>query len=126
MEKASGKPKSNEKTEKYKQEFLSAINDDLNTSQALAISWEVLRDQELDAPLKLDLILDFDQVFGLNLENLSTEEEVPAHILELLEQRQKARKEKNWAESDRLRDEIKSQGYEILDTREGARAKKIQ
>ena len=53
------------------------------------------------------------------------EEEIPQEILELVEQRKVARKEKNWTESDRLRDLIAQKGYSVKDTKDGAEVSKI-
>jgi len=113
--------------DKYKQEFLDAINDDLNTSQALSILQAVIKDSELGNKEKLLLILDFDKIFGLklnvskNLEIVSASKEVE----DLLTARTKARKEKDWDEADKIRDKLKELGYKITDTAEGPILKKI-
>jgi cysteinyl-tRNA synthetase len=68
---------------------------------------------------KYATILDFDRVLGLNLDQADQPEELPAEVEKLVEARRKAREAKNWAASDRLRDEIQALGYTVKDTREG-------
>ena len=68
--------------------------------------------------------MDFDRVLGLKLDKKQEEEEISTEILELTTLREKARGEKNWAESDRLREEIKSKGWEVEDTAGGYKLKK--
>ena len=104
----------------YRQKFEEAICDDLNVPLALGILWTMLRlDKSRDV---YDLALTFDKVFGLNLDKIKQEKvqiEVPQQVLALAETRKMARQSKNWAESDRLRDEIAALGYAIKDTANG-------
>ena len=112
------------KIEEYKTRFLEAINDDLNLPLAMGIVWEVVRNQEKGEEYA-KLLEEFDKILGLDLENakeyLSNQEkiELPQEILNLIEQRKQARKEKNWLESDRIRDELKEKGYIVKDTKDG-------
>ena len=116
-----------EKAEECKKKFLEAINDDLNMPQALAVAWEVVKDKKLAASEKYYLLLDFDRIFGLSLDETErkTEEEVPENIKKLLEERQAARQAKNWTESDEIRKKIQTIGWEVEDTPEGQKAKKL-
>jgi len=107
----------------FKEKFLDAVNDDLNMSQALAVVQEVLKSEIKDEE-KLATVLDFDKVFGLDLAGVLKEEDLPADVKELAEKRERARKEKNFQESDRLRDEIEKQGYMVEDTKDGQRISK--
>ncbi len=107
-----------------KKQFLEIINDDLNMPKALSFLWDVLRDSRLNDTEKYQLVLEFDKVFGLKLGE-EEEIEVPKKVEELLKEREKARKEKNWKKSDELREKIKKLGFIINDTEEGAIAKKI-
>lgn len=110
--------------EDYVDAFVSQINDDLNMPRALAITWELVR-SELPSPVKKATLLLFDQVLGLRLGTWKpAEEAIPPAILELVELRQQARKEKRWAEADSLRNQVQSAGYEIEDTLQGPRVKK--
>jgi len=111
---------------KYKEKFLDIINDDLNMPKALAFLWTVLKDKKLRNSEKYSLILDFDRIFALDLDQLRQEQvKIPGEIKKLLEEREKARKNKDFGLADKLRDEIKAKGYIIEDTSEGTRVKKI-
>ena len=115
-----------EKTEikEYKQRFLDAVNDDLNMPLAMGVVWEVVRNNKKSKQFA-DLLLEFDKILGLDLVNskkyLEEQEkvELPEEIKELVEQRKIARENKNWAESDRIRDLLKEKVYTLKDTKEG-------
>ena len=113
-----------EKIKEYKQRFLDAVNDDLNMPLAMGIVWEVVRNNKKSKQFA-ELLLEFDRILGLDLENskkyLEEQEkvELPKEILELVEQRKIARENKDWAESDRIRDVLKEKGYTVKDTKEG-------
>ncbi|MDO8517340.1 MAG: cysteine--tRNA ligase [Nanoarchaeota archaeon] len=107
---------------KYVLEFKKVINDDLNMPQALAIFWELLRDKKAEG--KINTIKEMDKIFGLNL--LEKEKEViPKEIIQLAEEREEARKNKDWGKSDKLRVKIKEIGYEIKDMPSGFVLSKI-
>ncbi len=104
--------------EEYKEKFLNILNDDINTSGALAVLQEVLK-SDLEDEDKLATILDFDNVLGLNFfEEVNRKEIIPNEVIELIEKRKKARNEKNWKESDKLRDEINNLGWKVEDGNE--------
>ena len=113
----------NEKIEEYKNKFLEAINDDLNMPLAMSIVWEIARNEVKSSKLA-DLLIDFDKVLGLDLVdsqkylNEQKEVELPTEVTQLINERKKARKEKNWELSDELRDKIKDYGYIVKDTKE--------
>ena len=116
-----------------KQSFLEALGNDLNTAQAVTVLYDVLKADTNNAT-KLALIADFDTVLGFDLnanaENAAKEAEaaaadIPAEVQELLEQRKAARKEKNFALADEIRDKIAALGYEVRETRQGTEIKKI-
>lgn len=114
-----------EKTDVCLHQFLEAVNDDLNTPQALSIMWSVLRDEEINAKEKLALMYRFDEIFGLGFRELEREKiDAPKEVLELLKKREEARKNKEWKLADQLRDKIKKAGYSIDDTPDGARLRK--
>mgnify|MGYP003970807119 CR=1 FL=1 len=105
-----------ERLKDLKIEFKEKINDDLDTPGALALVWESLKKDEID----YDTLLEFDKILGLGLDKIEEEKiEISADVQALLDERQKARDEKNFEESDRLRDEIKKLGFEVEDTGEG-------
>jgi cysteinyl-tRNA synthetase len=100
----------------YLKEFKEAINDDLNLPEALQVLWKLVRDK--NAKGKLETIKEMDKVFGLDLlkkEKIKT----PKEVKELVKEREKARKEKDWKKSDKLRDKINKLGYSLNDTKEG-------
>lgn len=110
--------------EQYKNLFEEAMNDNLNTGEALATLWKLIKDEKVKDEEKKATILNFDTVLGLGIKNWK-KEQIPESILKLIEARNLARKEKNWQESDRIRDEIKNLGYEIKDTESGAEVFKL-
>ena len=103
--------------------FHQAINDDLNMPLAMSAVWEAVKYQD-KSPKISKLLEKFDTVLGLKITE-KREEEIPQEILELVEQRKVARNEKNWTESDRLRDLIAQKGYSVKDTKDGAEVSKI-
>jgi len=103
--------------------FSEIINDDLNMPRAVALTWELVR-SDLPAEVRKATLLRFDEVLGLDLANWKPrDEETPAEILALVEQRQQARAEKRWKDADALRDQITTAGWELMDTPEGPRVK---
>ncbi len=110
----------------YEERFHQAINDDLNMPAAMGVVWEVVRqDKKSDKFAKL--LLKFNTVLGLKIDEECNKpkEELPEEILKLIEERKKARENKEWNKSDELRDIIKEKGYEIKDTKDGMEVKKI-
>src|SRR3989344_1523135 len=100
----------------YISEFKKIIENDLDTPKALALLWEVMKDESLDKSERSATILEFDKVFGLNLKNYKTPKvEIPERIKDLIEQREKARKEKDFKKADELRDLIKKEGFIVND-----------
>ena len=108
----------------FEERFHKAINDDLNMPLAMGVVWEVVRNNK-KSPKLAQLLLKFDTVMGLKIdEEDKKEENIPEEILNLIEKRKQARNDKNWEESDRLRDLINSKGYNIKDTKEGTEVSK--
>ena len=101
--------------------FREAADDDLNIPKALGILWNLLRSGKTSREI-FDTAIKMDRILGLSLENgyVAPKEEIPGELKEKLEQRTQARKEKNWALSDKLRDEINACGYDIKDGPEGS------
>ena len=110
---------SKEEIAEYEEKFLDAINDDLNMPMAMSVVWDVVRNPNKSKDLQ-KLLLKFDEVLGLDLANYKPEkEELPKEIQELVDLRNKARENKDWSESDKLRDELIAKGYKVKDTKEG-------
>jgi len=103
----------NKINEKYLEEFKKSMNDDLNTPKALQVLWKMVRDE--NAKGKSGTIKKIDEVFGLNLINKEkTKEE-----RKIIEERKVARKNKNYAISDKLREELEKRGYIVQDDKNG-------
>jgi len=117
-------PDGGEVDENYKALFKGFINDDLNTPKALALVWELLRDKSVPPEDQQATLLDFDKVLGFGFDNLE-ETEVPEEISKLLKKREKARKDGNWDEADKLREEVKKLGFEVKDSPEGPKIVKL-
>jgi len=121
--KSSSESKKTENYDSYKKRFQECIDDDFNMPESLGIMWETLRDANLGAKEKYELVMDFDRVFGLGLDKVQ-EDKAPAEILKLIEQRQNAKKEKDFKKSDEIRNKISEKGYLIEDTVQGPRIRK--
>lgn len=117
--------------ERYEQQFLTALSDDLDTPQAIAVLFELAKDTELQPAQKLATIHALDSLLGLGLSKpvaegqkelgIISDAQIPADIQKLLGARETARSEKNWEKADACRDEIVRQGYQIEDTPDGPR-----
>lgn len=112
-------------SEEYKSEFVSKITDDLAMPEALAVVWKLMK-SDLTPEDKWTTLLDFDNVLGLSLDKEVLEETIPEEILKLVEERKTARDNKNWSESDRLRDIIKEKGYLVEDSQNSCKILKLK
>ena len=108
----------------YQINFYNFVNDDLDTPKAIALIWSLLKDVEIENDEKIKLIENFDKVLGLDIIKLAgekasaaeiLEEELPQEIKLLIEAREKARQNKDWAEADLLRIKINELGYKVED-----------
>ncbi len=111
----------------YKEKFEDALCNDLNTSMAITVVYDLLKANTNDTT-KLELVKDFDSVLSLNLLEAAMElkensnvvdSELEAYILQKIEERKNAKKEKDFAKADAIRDELLEKGIAIKDTREG-------
>ncbi len=113
-----------EKVDAYRKKFDEALANDLNMPQALAVVWEVVK-SNIPSQDKYDLLLDFDEVLGLNLRqsvNASVrQQEIPQDIKTLVAKREELRRDKKFDEADDVRKEIEAIGYTLEDTPEGTR-----
>ena len=106
--------------QKHVDDFTAAVNDDLNTPKAFAALFELVRETNAHGGGSvLGAFRRMDEVLGIIFFGKAEKVEVPAEVQAMLEQRAAARKEKNWAESDRLRDEIAAAGWIVKDSKEG-------
>ena len=109
--------------EEIKDKFLNALCHDLNTSSAITVIYDALKYNTNDKT-KREMIKELDKVLSLNLIEEAAkiehkESDIPEEILKLVEERVKAKKEKNFALSDEIRDKVKEMGYTIKDTPNG-------
>ncbi len=119
------------KFDEYRRRFESALCDDLNSSMAITVLYDMLKDDMSDAT-KYALAESFDRVLSLNLTTASEKKagkdgvdaELERYILEKIEERRAAKKEKDFARADAIRDELMSRGILLEDTREGVKWKK--
>ena len=119
-----------EKFAEYKKRFEKELCNDLNTSMALTVVYDLLKADMNDAT-KRALLEDFDRVLSLNLLTASVEEEaggvdaeLEEKILAMIEERKEAKKAKNFARADEIRNELLQMGIILEDTREGVKWKR--
>ncbi len=108
----------------YQNKFKEYLGNDLDTPRALALLWDVIKDENMSDADKKATVLDFDKVLGLGFENLQ-KEKIPESVKKLVEEREHVRKNKDFQKSDELREKINSLGYEVKDTNTGAKVSKI-
>lgn len=115
-----------DKLKKYKENFLNAVNDNLNTPLALGVLFSMLRSEPKSKQI-YDLAIDFDRVFGLKLDEeiKSESQSIPDEIKDLASKRWQAKQDKDWALADKLRAEVTQKGYQILDTKDGYTIKQL-
>ncbi len=109
----------------YQKKFADYLGDDLNAPKALALAWNLVKDEKVAYKDKYRLLLSFDEVFGFNLAETETEK-IPQELSRLAEQRQKYREQKEWQKADEIREEIKKLGWTVEDTDEGPKVKRLQ
>lgn len=109
----------------FRNKFEDAICSDLNTSSAITVIYDVLR-SDINDVTKMELIKSFDEVLSLDLlkdhgndKESSVDSELKEYILAKIEERKAAKKEKDFAKADAIRDELAAKGIQIKDTREG-------
>jgi cysteinyl-tRNA synthetase len=102
---------------KYFKHFLTHLENNFDTPQALATLWLLLKDSSVSNVNKKVTVLEMDKILGLNLEKVSTEMmKIPEEIKKLVDERNLARSVKDWAKSDEIRTKMETLGYTIKDT----------
>ncbi|KOR26362.1 cysteine--tRNA ligase [Clostridium sp. L74] len=118
--------------EKYKEKYIEKMDDDFNTADAISVIFDLIRDINTNVTIEsskalveyaLDLIKELGNPLGILQK--STKANLEEEIEKLIEERQKARKEKNWALADKIRDDLKERGIVLEDTPQGVRWKQI-
>lgn len=109
----------------YNDKFVQELSNDLNTANALTILYELLKDEQVNNYTKKNLVAKFDKVLSLDLikENKALENE--DEIKELIVRRNEAKKNKDFALADSIREDLLSKGIELIDTREGTTYKLV-
>jgi len=118
------KQKTVDETEVNYQRFKSALEDNLNTSMAITVLFDVLKADYNDID-KLYLINEFDKVLSLNLLKNEEVDQIPGNVKELAELRWTAKQNRDWANADSYRNQITQLGYQILDSKDGYEIKKL-
>lgn len=108
---------------RWQSKFVKFLNDDLNTPKALALVWDLLK-AAISKKDKRELIDEFDRVLGLKLME-RTETRIPQEVKILVDKREDWRRKKKWEEADKIRDKIKEMGWEVEDTEEGTKTRKV-
>ncbi len=123
----------NELMQRYQEKFQDAIENDLNTASMMTVLYDVLKEKELTDAEKYFLVKDFDTVLSLDLlipyeagsasgdEDISSEE-----ILVKIEQRAQAKRDKNFALADQIREELLQEGIRLMDGRDGTTFERIK
>lgn len=112
-----------DENKEYLLKFTSAMDDDLATPRALSVLWELIRDT--NAKGKYNTIKKIDSIFGLNL-FAQEAVEIPQEIIKLYNEREDARKSKDWAKADEIRVKINASGYTISDSQKGSKIEKLE
>ncbi len=102
------------KPDNLRESFMAAVNDDLNTPQAIAVLWEVLK-SNIPSEDKYDLAMTFDEILGLKLSEAPKQIEIPENIKKLMEERKNLREQKKFDEADEIRKQIEEAGFEVND-----------
>ena len=112
-----------EPDEKYLNEFRLHLENDLNTAEALAVLWKLIKSPEIASGVKRATVNEMDKVLGLNLAGLKPEVLSP-EIAELVERRDFARQSRDWKKSDELRRNLEAQGFSVEDGPQGTKVRK--
>lgn len=99
--------------------FKADIDDDLNTPRALSVLWGTFKNQTLSPRSKLSLIFQYDRILGLKLKNATKRAKIPLLVMKLVKERELCRVNKQFTQSDALREKIRVLGYGIEDTPQG-------
>ncbi len=108
----------------YDNKFKDALSNDLGTSNTLTLLYDLLKDNSVNGTTKLELIKSWDQVFSLDLlKEDEIDKNLEIYILSKIDERNEAKKNKNYELSDQIRNELLEKGIELIDTREGTKYK---
>ncbi|OIO02008.1 MAG: cysteine--tRNA ligase [Elusimicrobia bacterium CG_4_10_14_0_2_um_filter_56_8] len=108
---------------KYFKDFSAALADDVNMPEALAVLWETLKDNSISAPQRLAFAAAAEEVLALDLFRAEAQKELPAELAALIQEREAARKARDFKRSDELRKALSDKGVVIEDTSSGTKWK---
>ena len=108
--------------DEYRRRFWEAVDSDLNLPGALAITWEMVR-SSLPGRAKMGLLLEFDELFGLDLHKAPDANSVGEEIVASLREREALRERQTWESADSLRARLSANGYVVQDAPDGSRAR---
>ncbi len=111
-------------SDKYQRKFQKLISDDLNMPQALALAWDLIKDKNLSGEEKYNTLIEFDKIFGLGFKELEPVK-IPEEIREKAKKREELRQKGEWQKADKVRKEVGKKGFEIEDTKEGPKIRKM-
>ena len=124
------------KISKFRKDFDLAMEDDFNTPKAVAVIFELINKgnslidknkiSSNDAKNILNLLKNFDEVLGINLKYEIKKVPLSQEILNLVKERERHRKQKNWKGADEIRSKIRKMGYGVEDTKKGPKLKKVE
>lgn len=119
----------------YLDKFDACLANDMDTPGAVAVMWDMLKDDKLDAKTKCGTLMSMDEVLDIGLSDdindgvrslgVVAADELPGNIQKLIDDREAARIARNWEMADALRDKLKLEGYEIEDTAQGPKVTKV-
>jgi cysteinyl-tRNA synthetase len=110
------------KIKKYREDFLEAVNDDMDMPKALSIVWQIVAEQTLPPAAKKEILFDFDKVLGLDLNKIKITSP-SGKVKDLLKKREQARLAKQWEKADQLRAQIEKEDWLLEDTAQGPKLK---
>lgn len=105
--------------EKYNDSFKKCISEDLNTSNAITVLYDLLKDNDVNGKTKLELIKSFDKVLSLDLIKVNVVSDKHDYIMSKIELRNNAKNNKDYELADKIRNELLNEGIVLVDTREG-------
>ncbi len=112
----------NAEAEEYRRRFWEAVDSDLNLPGALAVTWETVR-SNLPGRAKMELLLDFDRMFGLDLHKAPANNEVGEEVAASVRERDSLRQQRTWDAADSMRASLSSDGYVVQDAPGGSRVR---
>ena len=109
----------------YDNKFKACLENDLGTSNAITLLYDLIKDESVNNTTKLELIKSWDTVLSLDLVKEHNQREDHEEIMKKIEERNIAKKNKDFAKADEIRNELLEKGIVLVDTREGTTYKEV-